>query len=117
MNPSKMRNTYGKLMFIMQDSDIQSIRNETKLSLVKNILMVYTFLEERNSLDLLSDPSIIVATHCIDTILNTNITRDNINDFYRMKELAAKDLCKKYATGKYIYKLFLCCLYNVDNNI
>jgi hypothetical protein len=65
MNPSKMRDTYGKLMYILMDTESHTIKSELRLNFIKPILTVTTFLEERNSLDVLADPLWQSATRAV----------------------------------------------------
>ena len=44
MNPSKMRGTYGKLMYILMDTESYAIKSELKFSVVKPIQTVVSFL-------------------------------------------------------------------------
>lgn len=99
MNPSKMRDTYGKLMYILMDTESFNIKSELKLNFVKPILTVSSFLDAKKSLDILADPLWATATRSI-----SNDTRDKTK-----KELAAEvaqkaaaeaTLRKKYAGGE-----------------
>ena len=48
MNPAKMRNTYGKLMYILMDTESYQIKSDLKFSFVKPILTVSSFLRKKN---------------------------------------------------------------------
>jgi hypothetical protein len=106
MNPSKMRDTYGKMMYILMDTESFSIKSELKLSFVKPILTVSAFLDDRKSLNILSDPLWETATRSI-----ANYGREKSH-----KELATEagakaqaeaTLRKKYKSGM---KTLLLCL-------
>jgi hypothetical protein len=91
MNPDKMRETYGKMMFMLQDSQTRPIRSQTGFTLVKPIKMVFSFLRERNALALLADPLIIPATMSIEDDLGQK-SRQQIADEARDKRQAAETL-------------------------
>lgn len=65
MNPSKMRDTYGKLMYILMDTESFAIKSELKLTFVKPILTVSSFLDSKKSVDILADPLWKAATKSI----------------------------------------------------
>eukprot|EP01041_Mallomonas_annulata_P001966 gene1966-3817_t len=97
MNPTKMRNTYGKLMFLLQDAETPLVRSETKLSLVKDLLMVWNFLEEKEGMSILSDPLIIDATQSVDNSYG-DVSREDLIRIGREKDSAVKVLIEKYTT-------------------
>jgi len=99
MNPSKMRDTYGKLMYIMMDTESYHLKQELRISFAKPILTVTSFLATKNAVDILADPLWVTATQSI-----SNDTGDKTK-----KELAAESaakaqaeamLKKKYTTGE-----------------
>jgi hypothetical protein len=107
MNPSKMRDTYGKMMYILMDTESFSIKSELKLSFVKPILTVSAFLDDKKSLNILSDPLWETATRSI-----ANFGREKNH-----KELAAEagakaqaeaTLRKKYKSGTPICNASAC---------
>eukprot|EP01032_Pedospumella_encystans_P012189 gene12189-14120_t len=87
MNPSKMRDTYGKLMYIMMDTESYNIKQELRISFAKPILTVTTFLAAKNAVDILADPLWATATQSI-----SNDTGDKTK-----KELAAESAAKAQA--------------------
>lgn len=66
LNPSSMRTTYGKLMYLLQDAQNPSVAQSLGFSLHKELVLVKPFLEEHNSLDLLHDPRLECAVQYID---------------------------------------------------
>lgn len=70
MNPSKMRGTYGKLMYILMDTESYPIKNELKLTFVKPIQTVVSFLNSKvgdkaEVTEMLKDPLWATATQVI----------------------------------------------------
>jgi len=95
-----MRNTYGKLMFILQDSQSDTLKHQNNhLDLVKDILTVYSFLECRKSLEMLSDPLIQVASNSIPEISNDRKIEGDRQRLIEAREAAARTLRDKYISG------------------
>ena len=90
-----MRNTYGKLMFILQDSQSPAVKQQNNLNLVKEILTVELFLIEKSCTLLLSDPLLHTATKSID-FTGDKVSRDQMIE---AKNTAVKTLCETYANG------------------
>jgi hypothetical protein len=59
MNPGKMRNTYGKLMYLLMDAESYNIKAELKVNFVKPILTIQRFLDARGAKAMLSDPLLL----------------------------------------------------------
>jgi hypothetical protein len=109
MNPSKMRNTYGKLIYLLQgtllwfyllvhfsnyvDSAIPEVQQLLNFSCVKPMQTVYSLLEGKGALDLLSDPLISIATG---EILSEGKSRRSIQSEIKAKERAVNILSDKY---------------------
>ena len=62
MNPGKMRNTYGKLMYLIMDAESYSIKSETGINFVKEIYTVLAFVKEKGILPILEDELLQEAT-------------------------------------------------------
>jgi hypothetical protein len=99
MNPSKMRETYGKMMFILQDTETHIVKSETGLSFIKSILTVTNFLQEKNSLDLLDDPLIEEATCSIDNT-DGEKSREELLMLGQRKQDAVNTLIRTHTTGQ-----------------
>lgn len=98
MNPAKMRATYGKLMYLLMDTESYTIKSDLKLNFVKPILTVYSFLDKRQSLDLLRDPLLVTATMAINNDNNEKSKRQLLAESER-KVAAVEMLVKKYTSG------------------
>jgi hypothetical protein len=102
MNPGKMRDTYGKMMFILQDTQTHIVKSETNnLSFLKEILTVVTFLRDRQSLALLNDPLVEEATHSIDNSSGDK-TREDLLQLSQRKQEAVEELVQKYESGTFL---------------
>ena len=64
MNPSKMRDTYGKLMYVCMDT--KNLNTTKKLEFVDEIKTVYRFLQGTGCEDLMNDPLLETATQVLD---------------------------------------------------
>lgn len=117
MNPSKMRDTYGKLMYILMDTESYHVKTELKLNFIKPILTVSSFLDAKRSLDILADPLWTTATRSISNASGDK-TKKELALEVSQKAAAEAALRKKYASGtlvcvlKYIHAShlqLLCC--------
>mmetsp|Transcript_948 Transcript_948/g.1256 ORF Transcript_948/g.1256 Transcript_948/m.1256 type:complete len:605 (-) Transcript_948:58-1872(-) len=95
MNPSKMRNTYGKLMYILMDTESYQIKSELNFTLIKPILTVSSFLESRKKIDILEDPLWVPATSSVSNITGEKSKRELAAESARKQE-AVEQLKKKY---------------------
>ncbi len=114
MNPGKMRDTYGKLMYIMMDTESFNIKSELRISFAKPILTVTAFLKAKDSLEVLQDPLWITATQSISNDTGDK-TKKELATEVAQKLQAEAQLRKKYVSGELPYlSLFLfvcmCCL-------
>ena len=62
MNPEKMRNTYGKMMWMLQDANTEEMVEELGFSMVAPIHTVHAKLKACGALALLQDDQIATAT-------------------------------------------------------
>lgn len=114
MNPEKMRTEYGKLVYLLQDAVSPSVKPHLGFSCTSPIQTVYRFLEERNSVSLLSDAHIETATQ---EILAEKKSRSQINNEIRSKERAVAFLKRKYSSSRLSEEDIHLCLYSIcDNN-
>lgn len=114
MNPSKMRDTYGKMMFILQDTETHIVKSETGLSFIKDILTVTSYLHDKNGLDLLNDPLIDQATCSINNTEGER-SREELQLLSQQKQEAINELVQKYSSGilfmiiKYYFLIIFFC--------
>lgn len=102
MNPEKMRDSFGKLMYMIMDSQIPEIKSALEFDFYKPISTVYSFLESRGpqALQLLDDPLLLQA---VVEILPEGKPRVTIQNEIRRKENAIKVLSKKYSVPSQLY--------------
>jgi hypothetical protein len=94
MNSEKMRSTYGKLIYMLQDA--VSVKSSLGFSCKKPIVTVLSFLEERDCTDLLSDALVPEATAVLDGIASREVFQERL----AAKQAAVTALCEKYASAK-----------------
>lgn len=99
MNPSKMRNTYGKLMYILMDCESQAIKSELKINFIKPIMTVHNFLDSKDSLNILADPLLQEATASIHNDLGEKSKKELEIESQR-KKIATEKLLEKYTNGE-----------------
>ena len=95
MNPEKMRSTYGKMMYILQDAEDGRLRRYLGFSCLKPIVTVSSFLEERNAEGLLDDERLPVATQDIGD-LPAGVAQKRI----QAKAAAVEALCARHASAR-----------------
>jgi hypothetical protein len=98
MNPSKMRNTYGKLMYILMDTESYSVKSELKINFIKPVLTVYNFLESKEALSLLQDPLLMEATSSIHNDKDEGKTKRELQGEQQRKKEATEQLLQKYSS-------------------
>ncbi|CAL1700387.1 unnamed protein product [Somion occarium] len=113
MNPDKMRSTYGKLIYLLQDSQSPEVIDMLGFSCVQPIRTVYTVLEEQNALDLLREDLVSVATK---EIYSEGRTRRDIQKDIRSKEKAIEALSAKYQRKGLSQETIRQCLYSIGDN-
>ncbi|KAK2076159.1 hypothetical protein QBZ16_001091 [Prototheca wickerhamii] len=62
MNPERMRDTYGKLVYMLMDASEPEIQDLLEFDPVRPLRTVHTLLDEAGKLDLLDDPLLETAT-------------------------------------------------------
>ena len=95
-NPEKMRSEYGKLVFLMQDAVSEDVKPLLGIDVNEPIKTVYSVLEERGGLKLLSDPKLGTATQEI--LPEKGKSRARIDLEIKRKNSAVKELTNKYVT-------------------
>lgn len=100
MNPERMRDTFGKLCYMVMDSRLPQIEDHMEFHLYKPVKTVHSFLTSRaedggRALGIFQDKLILYATSHISPV---GKTRPEINRLIRQKESAIEKLASKYGT-------------------
>ena len=114
MNPDKMRETYGKLMYVLMDAQIPEIGDTLGFKCVAPLKTVYTVLEAAGALDMLRDPRIATATKEI--ISEPGSSRRNIDKYIKLKERAIEQLSTEYASKGLNTEKLRQCIYSIGDN-
>ncbi|KAJ3572261.1 hypothetical protein NP233_g3203 [Leucocoprinus birnbaumii] len=113
MNPEKMRTTYGKLIYLLQDSQTPDVKDLLNFSCVRPIKTVYLVLERHNATDLLRDDLVAIATK---EIYSEGRSRREIQRDIKAKERAIETLSSKYARNGLSQESVRQCLYSIGDN-
>ncbi|KAF8914262.1 hypothetical protein CPB84DRAFT_1840989 [Gymnopilus junonius] len=113
MNPDKMRTTYGKLIYLLQDSQMPEVKDLLNFSCVKPIKTVYSILESHDALGLLRDDLITIATK---EIYSEGRPRRDVQKDIKSKERAIETLSTRYATEGLSQEKVRQCLYSIGDN-
>jgi Protein of unknown function (DUF2009) len=94
-NPSKMRGTYGKMMFMLQDAEATKL----DISLVNDVKMVTTMLEQKGpkSLQLLEDRRLLLATQ---EVTVAKVGRDGLAAALAAKKQARAALIEAHSSAQ-----------------
>ncbi|OLY82803.1 UPF0652 protein [Smittium mucronatum] len=113
MNPQKMRGTYGKLMYLLQDSVSQNVQQMLGFEMVIPIRTVYDVLNHYGALSVLEDDLIAVATQ---EIIPEGKPRSQVQQEIKNKEGAIEYLSKSYCTRDCTPEIIRQCLYSIGDN-
>lgn len=113
MNPDKMRTTYGKLIYLLQDSQSPEVKDMLNFTCVKPIKTVYSVLEEHGAAGLLRDDLITFATM---EIYSDGRTRREVQKDIRTKERAIEVLSARYQCDGLSQEKVRQCLYSIGDN-
>ena len=113
MNPEKMRSTYGKLVYMLQDSQISEVQELLGFKCVKPLKTVYTVLKEHDCLKVLEDDLIEVATA---EIIDFGKKRHQVQSEIKRKEKAIEILAKRYGNSQVSPETIRQCLYSIGDN-
>ncbi|KAJ3272874.1 hypothetical protein HDV01_005197 [Terramyces sp. JEL0728] len=113
MNPEKMRSTYGKLIYLLQDSQIREVQEMLSFQCVKPIKSVFNTLEAKGGLDVLKDELIEIATM---EIIDEGKKRNEVQAEIKKKEKAIEYLAKKYGRQGLEPEVIRQCLYSIGDN-
>lgn len=96
LNPERMRDAYGKLMYFLQDSRKQEVRDLLEFDAVSRVRSVYDVLSKSTKgLEMLEDPQLRIATM---EIMPEGKSRQQVQREIKAKETALKHLAKTYCS-------------------
>mmetsp|Transcript_32540 Transcript_32540/g.74347 ORF Transcript_32540/g.74347 Transcript_32540/m.74347 type:complete len:602 (+) Transcript_32540:107-1912(+) len=96
LNPERMRESYGKLMYFAQDSRKIEVRELLDFDTVVSVRTVFDVLRKSSKgLDMLEDPQLKIATM---EIMPDGKTRAQIQREIKNKEVAIKHLSRTYCS-------------------
>ncbi len=113
MNPDKMRDTYGKLMYMLMDSVEPEIQELLGFRCSRPLCTVYSFLEERGADRLLRDPNIAMA---VAEIMTDGKSRHQVQKDIKLKERTRDALARKYCNANCSSEDLLRCMYSLGDN-
>ncbi|KAL4856725.1 hypothetical protein ACK3TF_002800 [Chlorella vulgaris] len=114
MNPEKMRETYGKMVYLLMDSSDNEIQELLGFKCVRPLRTVYALLEERGALALLDDVHMELATGEI--VAGGDRPRHEVQKQIKVKERAREFLARKYRSRSLSEEDILHCLYSISDN-
>ncbi|KAF1332529.1 Rxlr effector candidate protein, partial [Globisporangium splendens] len=95
MNPERMRNNYGKMIYLLQDANLREIKNYLGFSCVAPVNTVASFLKKRHALRLLKDTRCYTAT----SVASDEHDPQTLETFARDKQRAIEELVRDYASA------------------
>ena len=113
MNPEKMRAEYGKMIYLLQDSQTEDVQELLGFKLVKPMRTAYALLEEKNGLAMLDDGLMHQATA---EITHVGKQRFQVQKEIKAKEKARELLSRKYANANLSGEEILSVLYSISDN-
>lgn len=118
MNPDKMRDSFGKLMYMIMDSRLAEVSQVMEFDLYKPVKSVYSHLRsfgdgaDGSGVAVFGDPLIV------DAIMEINPdgkNRRQIQQAIQTKERAIEILAKRYSKGKLLKEDVRQCLYSLGD--
>jgi hypothetical protein len=102
LNPTSMRTTYGKLMYLLQDAQNPSVAKSLGFSLHKDMVLVQPYLEEHNCADLLQDSRLECAVqhiHDRDPVTGQRLDRAHVQAMVEGKRRVTDQLVETYSAS------------------
>ena len=113
MNPEKMRAEYGKMIYLLQDSQSDEVQELLGFKLVRPMRTAYALLAEKNGLAMLDDGLMHQATAEIDHVGKARFV---VQREIKAKEKARDVLARKYANADLTKDEILSVLYSISDN-
>ncbi|EGZ24752.1 hypothetical protein PHYSODRAFT_539764 [Phytophthora sojae] len=113
MNPERMRNNYGKMIYLLQDANLREIRNYLGFSCVAPIKTVASLLKERHALDMLRDTRCEAATSVAAMDL---ADPEALQRFTANKQRAIEELVRDYKSASLSEEEIRLCLASISDS-
>lgn len=112
-NPEKMRTGYGKLLYLLMDSQIPEIKEMLGFACARKIHTVHDYLSERGALNVLRDPRLVIGTR---EIIPDGKQRHQIDRELKAKERAVDALCREFASSRISSEEIRQCIGSINDN-
>ncbi|KAK1934209.1 UPF0652 protein [Phytophthora citrophthora] len=116
MNPERMRNNYGKMIYLLQDANLREIRNYLGFSCVAPIKTVASLLKERHALDMLRDTRCEAATAVAAADPDLLADPEALQRFSRDKQQAIGELIRDYSSASLSEEEIRLCLASISDS-
>ena len=113
MNPEKMRSEYGKMIYLLQDSQMADVQELLNFKLVKPMRTAHALLAEKNGLPMLRDGLMHQATA---EIMHEGKPRIQVQREIKAKEKAREHLSRRYSHADLSSEEILSVLYSISDN-
>ena len=113
MNPEKMRSEYGKLVYLLQDTLVESVQEAIECGCMCPIKTVHSTLCDKGAGAILEEDAIVVATS---EIIAGSKSRSSIDREIKAKERAVESLSKRHANSNINAEEIRQCLYSIGDN-
>uniref|UniRef100_A0A7S0X7U2 Non-canonical E2 ubiquitin-conjugating enzyme C-terminal domain-containing protein n=1 Tax=Mantoniella antarctica TaxID=81844 RepID=A0A7S0X7U2_9CHLO len=112
-NPEKMRSEYGKMVYLLQDSQMEEVQELLEFKLVKPLKTAHNLLADKSGLAMLADGLMHQATA---EIMHEGKARHEVQREIKAKEKAREHLSRRYATAVLSSEDILSVLYSISDN-
>ncbi|KAG1705237.1 hypothetical protein DVH05_004169 [Phytophthora capsici] len=116
MNPERMRNNYGKMIYLLQDANLREIRNYLGFSCVAPIKTVASLLKERHALDMLRDTRCEAATAVAAVDPDLLADPEALQRFGHDKQQAIDELIRDYSSASLSEEEIRLCLASISDS-
>ncbi|CAH0482273.1 unnamed protein product [Peronospora belbahrii] len=116
MNPERMRNNYGKMIYLLQDANLREIQNCLGFLCIAPIKTVASLLEERHALDMLRDTRCNVATSVAAVNTDQLVDPEVLRRFSQDKQQAIDGLVRDYSSASLSEEEIRLCLASISDS-
>lgn len=114
MNPEKMQDSFGKLMYMIMDSRLPEVKAALGFDFHKPVVTVHSYLQEHSdeAVQLVEDPLVLQA---VVEVVPDGKSRTDIMAEIQRKETAINQLAQKYASATLTEESIKLCLYSIGD--